>query len=509
MRSRPNSLCRPVSRSRTAVPFLAALTLAGCAVGPEFVAPEAPPAATEGTYLEGHAPRDTASTAGLALGERQTLDFGREVTADWWRLFRCEALDRLIQQALMQSPTVATVQAALRQARENLAASTGSLEWPSVSAQVAASRQRASARDFSVFTAGVNVGYTFDLFGASRRQIEALEAGVDYQRYQLEAAYLTLTANLTVTAIREASLRAQRQATLDVLEAQERQLAVVERQLALGGVARSAFLALQTAIEQTRATLPPLEKSLAQNRHLLAVLAGRFPHEPGMPEFHLAAFSLPAQLPVSLPSALVRQRPDIRSSEALLHQASAQVGVSTANLYPQLSLSASFGASANQSDKLWTTPAQVWSWGSSLAAPLFNGGALQARRRAAEAGYDQALALYRQAVLTGFQNVADSLRAIEHDAAGLQTAASAERVARESFELARRQNELGAVSVLTLLDAERAYRQTRLALIQAQAARLTDTAVLFQALGGGWWQRQVLADRSTGPGAAPTPNSVP
>lgn len=447
-------------------------------------------------YTEGHLPARTAQAENVSLGEAQALAVGLDVSGQWWQLFASEPLDQLIRQALATSPNVAAVQAALRQARENLAASAGSLEWPNLTGQVGASRQRAGARDFSVFTAGVNVGYTFDLFGSAKRQLEGLQAGVEYQQFQVEATYLTLTANLAATAIREASLRAQLTATSEVLAAQMRQLAVVEQQWALGAVPRSTLLALRTSLAQTRATVPPLEKSLAQNRHLLAVLAGRLPQTAGLPEFHLEAFSLPGTLPVSLPSALVRQRPDIRASEALLHQASAQVGVSTANLYPQLTLSASLGGSAGQWDKLFTTPAQVWSLGSSLTAPLFNGGALQARRRAAEAAYDQAFAQYRQTVLTSFQNVADTLRAIESDALALQAAATAEAVARESLALTERQYKLGALSVLSLLDAERAHRQTRLALVQAQAARLTDTAVLFQALGGGWWLRGALPDIS-------------
>ncbi len=463
--------------------------------------------ASPGAFSETPAPAQTQSAAGTPLGEAQAFEVGQEVAAQWWSLLRSEPLDQLIRQSLTASPNLAAAQAALRQARENLAASTGSLDFPAVTGQTNITRERASGRDFSVFTAGVSVGYTIDVFGAAKRQLEGLQAGVDFQSFQVEAAYLTLTANVVVTAVREASLRAQLQATAEVLQAQEQQLAVLEKQAVAGAVARAALLAQRTAIAQTRATLPALDKSLAQNRHLLAVLAGRLPSEAGLPEFRLEGFELPRSLPLSLPSALVRQRPDIRASESLLHQASALVGVSTANLYPQISLSGTLGTSGGQLDQLFKGPAQLWSLGGSLYAPIFNGGALQARRRAAEAAYDQADAQYRQTVLTAFQNVADSLRAIESDAVALKTASEAQTLAQASLDLISRQFQLGAVGVLPLLDAERAYRQTRLALVQAQAARLTDTAVLFQALGGGWWQRGDPADISRPAAAAASAGS--
>jgi NodT family efflux transporter outer membrane factor (OMF) lipoprotein len=242
--------------------------------------------------------------------------------------------------------------------------------------------------------------------------------------------------------------------------------------------------------------LPPLEKALAQTRHQLSVFAGKLPGESGLPEFQLDSLLLPLELPVTLPSSLVRQRPDIQASEALLHAASAQIGVATANLYPQITLSGNVGSAALQAGNLFGSGNGFWSIAAGLLQPIFNGGALSARRRAAIAAYDQAAAEYQGTVLTAFQNVADALRALDLDASALKTQAETEVLARESLELATQQYQVGAVSYLTLLDAQRSHQQARIGLVQAQAARYADTAALFQALGGGWWNREPLADIS-------------
>jgi NodT family efflux transporter outer membrane factor (OMF) lipoprotein len=352
------------------------------------------------------------------------------------------------------------------------------------------------ATDFTTYSVGLNVSYQLDLFGGNRRALEGLAAAVDFQRFQVEGTYLTLVSNVVTTAIREASLRAQVDATREVLVLQEQQLKVVEVQFNAGAVARSAVLTQQTQVAQTRATLPPLEKSLAQTRHQLSVLTGRLPSELGIPEFQLDSLQLPQELPVSLPSSLVRQRPDIRASEALLHEASAQVGVATAAQYPQLNLSASYGSGANRGADLFTSATTLWSVTAGLTQPIFNGGALSAKKRAAVAAYDQSQAQYQATVLGAFQSVADALRAIEFDATALRTQAEAEALARQSLELSDSQYKLGAVSYLQLLDAQRTYQQTRISLVQAQAARFADTAALFQALGGGWWNEGALADAS-------------
>jgi NodT family efflux transporter outer membrane factor (OMF) lipoprotein len=488
---------------RTSVALTAALTLASCAVGPDFKSPDAPAAANGGTYTPSPMPQQTVEAPGAA-GAAQSFSQGQDIPAQWWLVFHSDALDRLIRASLTQSPNLAAAQAALRQAQETLNAQTGTLLYPNVGGQLGVTRETvplgsavaAGGSLFTLYNASVNVSYTLDVFGASRRELESLRAAVGFQRFQVEAAYLALTSNLVTTAIREASLRAQLQATREVLAAQERQLTIIEKQLAAGAISRSIVLVQRTQVAQTLATLPPLEKSLAQTRHQLSVYAGRLPSESGMPEFQLDSLQLPLDLPLTLPSSLVRQRPDIQASEALLHEASAQIGVATANLYPQITLSGSVGSAALQASKLFGSGSGFWSVAAGLLQPIFNGGALTAKRRAAIAAYDQAAAQYRATVLTAFQNVADALRALDLDALALKAQADAESLARESLELATRQYRLGAVSYLALLDSQRSYQQARVGLVQAQAARFSDTAALFQALGGGWWNREPLADIS-------------
>ena len=329
--------------------------------------------------------------------------------------------------------------------------------------------------------------------GQVKEAIEHLEAAArlspqaDYVHYQLQAAYLALTANIVTAAVKEASLRAQIEATERIASDEADQLGVLGQQFDLGGVSRTAVLAQQTLLAQTRATLPPLRQSLDQVRHQLAVLAGMLPSDPTLPEFRLDMFSLPETLPVSLPSALVRQRPDILAADAVLHQASAQIGVATAALYPQITLSASYGAEALAPSQVFKPGSTIWSLGAGLLQPVFHGGQLSAQKRAAEAAYEQAGAQYRETVLLAFQNVADSLRALDHDATGLRAQTDAWRAASDSLDLTRGQYRVGGVSYLSLLDAQRQYQQTVTSLAQAQASRYADTAALFQALGGGWW----------------------
>ena len=426
-------------------------------------------------------------------GTAQHVVYGQELPAQWWSLFHSETLDQLIRSAFQQNPTFAAAQASLRQARENLNAETGTLKYPGVNGQLGATRERAllnsaTPSDFNLYNATVNVSYTIDVFGASRRQLENLMAAVDYQQFELEAAYQMLASNVVTTAIKEASLRAQLQATQHVLDAQQKQLEIIEKQLALGAVTRSVELAQSTLVTQTKAQLAPLEKLLAQTRHQLAVYVGKLPSESGLPEFQLDQLQLPQDLPVSLPSALARQRPDVRASEALLHEASAQLGIATANQYPQINLTGSFSMEHLQLGSLGAN-STLWNLGAGLTQPIFDAGALSAKRRAAEAVYEQTEAQYRWTVLTAFQNVADNLRAIDADATALKAQANAESLARESLEISKRQYQLGGINYLTLLDAERSYQQAHINLVVAQSARLTDTAALFVALGGGWWNR--------------------
>lgn len=483
-------------RALSAVVVTAAL--AGCASGPDFHAPPGP--RTE-RYTAEALDAETVAAPVLA-GNAQRFVTGADIPAQWSALFGSGSLDRLIRQALADSPTLAAAQATLRQAQEDLRAGSGAL-MPRVDVGAGVARQRARAPTaadpsatavYDLYNASVQVSYTLDTFGGVRRQIEALQAQVDFHTEQLEAAHLALTANLVTTAVQEAALRAQRAATLELVAIQQRQFDLLERRWQLGGIARGEVLAQQALLAQTRASLPGLDLGLARTRHRLAVLAGRLPDAGDLPEFTLEALQLPVQLPVSVPSALVRQRPDIRAAEALLHSANALVGVTTANLYPQITLSGSYGFAATSPGRLLDGRSLLWSAGASLLQPLFDAGRLDAQRAAAVAAHDAAAAQYRSTVLLAFQNVADTLRALQADALALQAQAEAEASARASLDLATRQYQLGAVSSLAVLDAQRQYQQARIALVGAQAARHADTAALFQAMGGGWWNRPDRAD---------------
>lgn len=469
--------------------------LAGCAVGPDFRPPAAPAVQN---YTATALPIQSAEAPGVG-GNAQRFDMGAKIPSQWWTLFRSEDLDRLIRMALADNPTTAAAQAALRQARENYSAQYGASRFPGIDANLSAGRERSGGASFgqsggggatfNLFNASVSVSYVLDIFGGARRELEALQAQVDYQGYRLQGSYLTLTANVVTSAVLEASLRAQLQATRDILADQQQAYALVERQFQLGGIARADVLAQRTQLAQTQAALPPLEKALSQTRHLLAVLVGKLPAEAGaLPEFDIQGMALPTTLPVSLPSSLARQRPDIQAAEALLHAASAQVGVATANMYPSITLTAGYGSASNKLGDLFSSDAMLWNLGAGLLQPLFHGGELSAKRRAAVAAYDQALALYRQTLLQAFLDVANTLRALESDASTLKAQADVEKAAQDALALTKSQFQLGAVSYLSLLDAQRQFQQARIRLIQAQAARFADTAALFQSLGGGWWQ---------------------
>jgi NodT family efflux transporter outer membrane factor (OMF) lipoprotein len=469
--------------------------LAACAVGPDYRAPDAPAVSL---YTEKPQPERTEA-AQVRGGEAQRFEVGARISAEWWTLFGSPELDGLMRAALDGHPTLAAAQAALRQTEENLNAQYAVL-YPSVDASLSARRQRTSGATFgnpalptnvfNLYNASVNVSYAIDLAGGARRELEALQAGVDFQRFQLEATYLSLTANIATTAFREASLREQIRATREIADSQERQAQLVEKQFALGALSRADVLGQRAQLAQTRANLPPLEKALAQTRNQLAVLIGRFPGEARLPELDLSAFQLPQNLPLSLPSDLVRQRPDIRAAETVLRQTNARIGVAQALMFPQLNLSGSYGTAATSAGNLFDPGTQLWNIGASLLQPIFHAGQLQARKRGAQAAYDQAFAQYRQTVLGAFQNVADVLFALEFDAVALKAQAEAEAAARESLDMTNKQLQFGSANYLALFNAQRQYEQAKIGLVQAQAARYADTAALFQALGGGWWQRE-------------------
>jgi NodT family efflux transporter outer membrane factor (OMF) lipoprotein len=471
----------------------ALLVLSACAVGPDFAPPAAPLGA--GYTPEGQ-PAATAS-ADVAGGAAQRFDIGRDIPGEWWKVFHSKELDSLIAEAIRDNPSLQAAQAALWQAKENLYAQTGKL-LPSFDANASAEREQFSPAEFgqtgpptifNLFQATVNVSYAPDVFGGQRRQIEATAALADYQRFELEATYLTLTANVVTAAVQDASLRGQIAATRDIIKAESDQLNVVQHQFEDGAATRADVLTQQSEVATEQATLPPLEKQLEQQRHILLALIGRFPNQSPRDRLTLASFRLPTRLPVSLPSQLVEQRPDVRAAQAQLHQASAQVGVATAARLPQFNLTGDYGSAALTTATLFTPSTIIWGAAATGTQPIFHGFTLLHQQRAAEAGYDMAQAQYRNTVLGAFQNVADSLRALQLDAATLKAQDAAVRAASATLDLSRSQYRLGAITYVTLLNAQRSDSQARLALVQAQAARYADTAALFQALGGGWWNR--------------------
>ena len=436
-------------------------------------------------------------SADVSAGAAQKFIVGRDIPGEWWKVFRSKELDGLIAEALRANPSIQAAQAALWQAKENLYAQGGKL-LPTVDANAQAAREQFSpasfglpgaASIFNLYQATVGVSYTPDVFGAQRRQIEATGALAEYQRFELEATYLTLTSNVVTAAVQEASLRGQIDATYDILKAEGEQLQVVRHQFEVGAAARTDVLTQESEVATEQATLPPLQKQLEQQRHVLMALLGRFPSEARNDHLTLASFNLPTNLPVSLPSQLVEQRPDVRAAEAQLHQASAQIGIAIAARLPQFSLSAEYGSVALTTAALFTPGAIVWSLGAAGTQPIFHGFTLLHQQRAAEAAFEMTQAQYRNTVLVAFQSVSDVLRALQLDAATLKAQQAAVRAASSTFDLARSQYRFGAITYITLLNAQRSYLQARLSLVQAQAARFADTAALFQALGGGWWNR--------------------
>ncbi len=476
----------------TAAAFAAAALFSGCAVGPSFHRP-APPAIISYTAAPLTA---TTSTAGVLGGEEQRFVMGMNIPHEWWELFKSPPLNALIEQSLKANPTIDAAKAALRQARENVYAQMGSY-YPVVQAGYSVSRTKDSdtlspvlssgQEPYTLHTAQVSVGFVPDVFGGNRRQVESLKAQADFQRFQLEATYLTLTSNVVAAAIQEASLRAQISATLTIIKIETEMLDHLRRRFEVGYVAGPDVAAQEAALAQVQQTLPPLQKQFAQTRDLIAALAGRFPNEAMEAKFELAALSLPQDLPVSLPSKLVDQRPDVRAAEEQLHSASAQIGVAIAAMLPDITLSADLGSTATGVSRLFTSGTGFWSLAGNLTQPIFQGGTLLRRKRAAEAAYDQAAAEYRSTVIAAFQNVADTLYALESDADALKAAVAFEQAAKRSLEVARRQFDVGYVNYLSLLSAEQTYQQAVINLVQAQASRFADTAALFMVLGGGWW----------------------
>jgi NodT family efflux transporter outer membrane factor (OMF) lipoprotein len=483
-------------KSWPALMILAAgvLLLYACAVGPQFKKPTAP---ANAGYTS--APMSTtSSTSNVVGGEAQQFIDGQDISGQWWELFHSKPLNDLIERSLRVNPDIKAAQAALLVAKENTQAQRG-LYYPSTSAGFGAIRAKSSsyispvtdtsALNYSLYTPQVSVSFVPDVFGLNRRTVESLKAQQEQTRFALAATHITLSSNVAAAAIQEASLQGQIQATNDLIKINTDMLNILRQQFKKGYVSRLDVAAQEAQLAQVVAALPPLLKQLAQQRDLLAALAGEFPNQDMPEKFELANLKLPKDLPFSIPSQLVEQRPDVRQAEENLHSASALIGVAVANRLPNFTLTADVGSMATIFSKMFTAGSGFWDAGAGVTQPIFEGGTLLHRERAARAAYTQAAEQYRGTVLTAFQNVADALHALQQDADALKAAADAKDAAGVTLDLTKNQYQAGYVNYLGLLSAEQSYQQALINLVQAQANRYADTAALFQALGGGWWNR--------------------
>jgi NodT family efflux transporter outer membrane factor (OMF) lipoprotein len=494
----------------------AALT-ASCAVGPDFHRPAAP---ANAAYAPAPLAESTAHSD-IHGGEAQRFVAGGDLPFEWWEMFQSPALNALIVRAFKNNPSVTAAQAALGQARELVYAQQG-YYFPSIDSTYQFERHKISGNltndeapgvqgdghnllpplqnpngppftapmYYDFHTAEVSVGFVPDVFGSNRRQVESLAAQAEGQHFALAATYITLASNVAAAAIQEASLRAQLEATKQIITLNARSLEVLRQQFRLGQAMRLDVAAQEAALAQAKATLPPLEKQFEQTRDLIRALVGNLPNEDVAETFTLDGLQLPQEVPLSLPGRIIEQRPDVRAAEAQLHALNAQVGVAVAAMLPQFSITGSVGGNADELPWLFRTGGSFWNLVGDVTQPVFHGGTLLHQKRAAEQALKQAAAQYRSTVITAYQNVADSLHATLSDADALAADLEAEQAAKVTLDLTRRQMEVGYVNYLTLLGAETAYQQALLNRVQAQAARFADTVALFQALGGGWWSRK-------------------
>src|SRR5579862_9578154 len=489
--------------------------LAGCAVGPNYHRPSLPAAKS---YAPAPLAPATASAAPIAgqdpsLSASQNFSSARDISAQWWTLFHSPELNALIARAFAANATLDAALATLRQAQENVYAQRGYF-FPTIGASYNAQRSKLSGNTatantpiyqsngtviqpsgpaepvtYNFHTAELTVGFTPDVFGGNRRAVESLRAQADQAHYQLQAAYVTLASNVVAAAIQEASVRAQIQAVQSIIDSSRHALEILRAEQQLGYVMRLDVAAQEAALAASLQLLPPLQKQLEQTRDLLRVLAGNAPDRDVPQTFELSRLQLPEDLPLSLPSRLIEQRPDVLAAEQAVHAASAQIGVAVANRLPQFAINGTAGGNATQFGQMFSSSGTFWSLAGSVSQSIFDAGTLRHRQRAAEQGFAQAAAQYRSTVLTAFQNVADSLHALYADADALKAAVAAEQAASETLALTQKQLQSGFVSYLSLLSAQQAYEQAALTRIQAQASRLGDTGALFQALGGGWWNK--------------------
>jgi NodT family efflux transporter outer membrane factor (OMF) lipoprotein len=478
--------------------------VAGCTSGPDYVQPDKPK--EQGFTPEPLSPQ-TASAPGVHGGETQTFEPGRDIPGDWWTLFGSQELTALVRESLGANPDIDAAQATLRQANETLYAQQGSL-FPTLTGNGSGTQQQTvgaaagqaaiGQTQYGVISASLAVAYSPDIFGGVRRQVEAQAAQVDVQRFALEATYLTLSSNTVVAAINLASLRAQIAATEAVIKLQSDAINLVQTQVNLGGASQVDLLAQQANLRATQATLPPLQKQLAIQRNQLMTLLGKPPTEDAGQGLQLASFQLPEQIPLSLPSQLVEQRPDVRSAESQLRVASANIGVAVAAQLPQFNITAGIGYTAAGLATMFMPASLVWNLGLSAAQPLFNGGKLEHQKKAAIAAYDAAAAKYRSTVLSAFQDVANALRSIQADAELLKAALASEQTAAASLSIVEQQYQLGSVNYINLINAQTTYQNAILGRVKAQAQRFSDTAAMIQALGGGWWNRLDVRPESLG-----------
>lgn len=488
----------------------ASLWLASCAVGPNFAPPRAPD-------VTRYTPEPTASPRNDADGPsvpRQRFVDGADIPTRWWAAFRSKPLNELIRLSIEHNPSLQSAEAAIRVANFNALAQRG-LFFPQVGVNYTPSDQQTSNNvtsnpvespqsRYTLHTAQLNISFVPDVWGQNTRAVESLDAQTEQAQFQLEAAYLALTANVVTAAIQEASLRGQIAATERIVKIERDILGILKSQFNAGQAAQVDVLTQEAALAQAEQTLPPLQKQLAVQRDLLTALAGQFSADEVLQTFDLRRLTLPANLPVSLPSTLVAQRPDVRAAEANMHSASAQIGVAIAARLPNLTLTGNPGTSAFKPAQLFTQGTLFYTVAASATQPLFDGLTLYHRQKAAEAALDQAQALYRQAVITAMQNVADALRNLQADARTVQAAIKAETAAKASLDIVQKQLVLGQITQVTVLNAQQAYFNAAITRVQAEATRLSDTAALFMALGGGWpaqcttpvWRDCVLAGAS-------------
>jgi NodT family efflux transporter outer membrane factor (OMF) lipoprotein len=470
-----------------AVALTGMLFLDGCAVGPDFVQPEAP---SVEQYTHGKEPTSTIT----AEGQAQHFSSGAKIARDWWRLFNSSKLDAIIKEAIVNNPNLQAAQASLRESQYNLQAGYG-IFYPQVDAGFGATRQlysplktgqNVAGSIFNVFTLNATVSYAIDVFGGARRGVENLQAQTDFQRHTVDATYLALLGNIVNTSIARAGYSAQIEATEQLIDLLKEQVRITEVQALAGTVPYSTVLSVRSQFASIAATIPPLRQRRDQAEHLLATLAGKTPAEWVSPRLELAELTLPTDLPLTVPSELVRQRPDILAAESALHGASANIGVATAALFPSFTLDASYGVNNNTFVNLFSKNGIFWSVGQNVLTTIFDGGTLRYRRKAAIEAYEQSEASYRQTVLSAFAQVADTLRGLEHDAETLRAQSEQLAAAEEALRLVQTNYQTGIVNYLSVLNADTQYYQAKIGFLQTLAQRLQDTVALFVALGGGW-----------------------